>query len=31
MNLHHYVMLIIVLIAGYWIGTHYKMNLPLLG
>lgn len=31
MEFRHWIVLIIVLVAGYYIGANYKMNMPLLG
>lgn len=31
MQLHHWIVLIIAAVAGYYIGANYKMNVPLLG
>ncbi len=31
MRPYHFLMLALLLIAGYYIGANYKMNLPVLG
>lgn len=31
MELRHYLMLAVMILAGYYVGRHYPLNLPLLG
>ena len=31
MALRHYLMIVLFLIVGYYVGANYKMNLPVLG
>ena len=31
MQMHHWIMMLLILVAGYYVGANYKMNLPLVG
>jgi hypothetical protein len=31
MQLHHYIVLLIALIVGYYVGANYKLGIPVLG